>query len=189
MKRGICTYCEVTRELSSDHVPPKCLFAKPRPKLITVPSCEECNRGFAADDEYLRLVLVSRHDTGAHVDAQGVWAAAMRGLSRPNQLGLAKRFLREASEVKVRTPAGAIAGSVAVFVPETARLEGVAIRIVRGLFFHEHRQRIPKANQFKAYILDLVDPEAKGAVVLSEMVRKLLIQGKPTVIGKRAFVF
>jgi 5-methylcytosine-specific restriction endonuclease McrA len=88
MKRGICTYCGKTGAVTSDHPIPRSLFAKPRPVLITVPSCQDCNNGFSLNDEYLRLVLVSRHDTFKHPDAQSVWGAAMRGLSRPDHLGV-----------------------------------------------------------------------------------------------------
>ena len=60
---GECVYCGREAQLTSDHIPPKNLFPKPRPSnLITVPSCKRCNRSASKDDEYLRLVLVMRED-------------------------------------------------------------------------------------------------------------------------------
>jgi hypothetical protein len=188
MSERICTYCGLTCALSLDHVPPKCLFAKPRPDLITVPSCATCNGKFSKDDEYLRLVLVSRHDTGAHRDAQGVWEAAMRGLGRVDQLGLAKRLLSRAKEVELRTSAGLHIGHGAVFEPEISRIEAVAIRIVRGLYYHKYQRRIPEAHHYRSFILDLVDAKAQAALALKEMVRKLT-SSQPDVIGNRAFAF
>ena len=54
-----CIYCG-RRANSRDHVPPKCLLERPFPEnLSTVPACQECNRGFALDEEYFRVVLAS----------------------------------------------------------------------------------------------------------------------------------
>ena|SRR5579864_691359 len=188
MKRGICTYCGETGALTSDHPIPRNLFPKPRPDLITVPSCQDCNNGFSLNDEYLRLVLVSRHDTFKHPDAQGVWGAAMRGLSRPDQLGLAKRFLSRAREVNVSTAAGLHLGRAGVFEPDISRIEAVAVRAVKGLFFNEYGRRIPDEYDYKTYILDLVVPQWEGAPLLTEMVRKL-VSRQPTVIGNRTCAF
>ena len=44
------------KNLTTEHVPPKSLFPKPRPSnLITVPSCESCNVRFAQDEVLFRL--------------------------------------------------------------------------------------------------------------------------------------
>jgi len=53
-----CVYCGQTElKLTRDHVPPKCLFQRPRPKLITVPACHACNDAFKLDDEYFRAAV------------------------------------------------------------------------------------------------------------------------------------
>jgi hypothetical protein len=60
MKHNItwCYMCRSTDKLTSDHVPPKNLFPKPRPKnLITVPCCESCNAGFSKLDERFRAFV------------------------------------------------------------------------------------------------------------------------------------
>jgi hypothetical protein len=189
MRQGICTYCGQMRAVTSDHPVPRNLFpTPPPPNLITVPSCKPCNDGFSRDDEYLRLVLVSRHDTGTHPDAQGVWAAAMRGLARPGHLGLAKALISRAREIDLTTPAGLHLGRVGVFEPDTSRIEGVAIRAVKGLFFNEYRRRLPDGFTYKACILDLIDPGRPGAPRIIDMVRKLRSR-QPMVIGNRTFAF
>lgn len=64
---GACIYCGREGPLTLDHIPPRALFAEPRPAdLITVPSCQPCNVGFSKDDEYLRLVLTLKHDSYPH---------------------------------------------------------------------------------------------------------------------------
>lgn len=48
-----CVYCGRTTDPTRDHVPPRAVFPKPRPKnLVTVPACRPCNSSAAADDEY-----------------------------------------------------------------------------------------------------------------------------------------
>jgi hypothetical protein len=98
---GQCVYCGRRRQLTVDHVPPRNLFARPRPTLITVPSCAPCNTGASLDDEYFysRIVMhlgAARHPTlvrtrsdesarrlvvgqarGARLMA-GVWSLALR---------------------------------------------------------------------------------------------------------------
>jgi hypothetical protein len=55
----ICIYCQTAEATTHDHVPPKQLLRKPYPlNLLTVPSCEKCNNGYSADEEYFRLIIV-----------------------------------------------------------------------------------------------------------------------------------
>jgi hypothetical protein len=112
----------------------------------------------------------------------------MRGLARPDQLGLARSFLSRAKEVDLSTPAGLHVGRAAVFEPDIPRIEAVAIRATKGLFFHEYGRRIPDGYEYKAYVLDHVDPEAEGASQLIEIVRRL-VSRPPTLIGSRTCAF
>src|SRR5579872_3566373 len=53
-----CYLCRGTENLTSDHLPPKNLFPKPRPaNLITVPCCAACNEGFSKLDEQFRAFI------------------------------------------------------------------------------------------------------------------------------------
>jgi hypothetical protein len=188
MVEGVCTYCGKISPLSYDHVPPRCIFARPRPPLITVPSCHSCNQRFSPDDEYLRLILVSRHDTAIHPDGEGVWEAAMRGLGRPTHLGLAKRFLRGAKEVNLRSPAGLYLGRVGVFEPDIERIRSVAIRIVRGLYFHHYKLRIPDDYTYSAYPLEAVAPTASAIAALSGVIN-ILKTTERNIVGRGAFAY
>src|SRR5205823_1100030 len=49
-----CVYCGALAT-TRDHVPPANLFFTKPCNLITVPSCERCNRDASPDDENLRL--------------------------------------------------------------------------------------------------------------------------------------
>ncbi len=60
-KTGFCVLCGKEGIITREHVPPKCLFLKPRPQnTITVPLCEGCNHFYHLDDEYFRI-LASVH--------------------------------------------------------------------------------------------------------------------------------
>jgi hypothetical protein len=53
-----CAYCGAAADLTRDHVPPRVVFPKPRPKdLITVPACRPCNVSAGPDDEYFGAAL------------------------------------------------------------------------------------------------------------------------------------
>jgi HNH endonuclease len=84
VKPGVCAYCgKASTTLEPDHVPPKTLFAAPRPNnLITVPSCRRCHKATSKNDEYFRLVLSTRDDVFDHPDVSGgVLKAALRSLA------------------------------------------------------------------------------------------------------------
>ena len=58
-KIGECIYCGKIGPLSVDHIPPKSLFQHPRPNnLITVPSCDDCNKGAQKDDDYFTIRII-----------------------------------------------------------------------------------------------------------------------------------
>src|SRR5947209_13588347 len=64
-KRNKCAYCKGPNE-SSDHSPPKCLLIWPPPpamKVLTVPSCLQCNRQSSRHENLVSIVLalVGRH--------------------------------------------------------------------------------------------------------------------------------
>jgi hypothetical protein len=80
-----CVFCGCRPATTRDHVPPKALFVRPRPKLITVPACEVCN-GEASEHEERFKVFLSIKD-GPHTPAlQDFW-----------QMGVSDRFKKTTS--------------------------------------------------------------------------------------------
>lgn len=55
-----CVFCGAPDATTMDHVPPKGIFTRPRPKLITVPACETCNGGASQFDEEFKIFLSLR---------------------------------------------------------------------------------------------------------------------------------
>ena len=132
-----CAYCGATPAAERDHVPPKCLFGKPRPSLVTVPTCSSCHSATSLDDEYLRLVLTMRADVANHPDVNaGVLASALRSLSKPEARSFARRFLSTIRPVSIRSPAGLYIGQTGTYQADWQPVFRSIERTVRGLYFH-----------------------------------------------------
>lgn len=76
-----CVFCggiATTR----DHVPPKNLFLSPRPRLITVPACINCNGSLSALEDEFR-VFWSRQ----MIASDGVWTVEEHASARVSAWG------------------------------------------------------------------------------------------------------
>ncbi|HTS10407.1 MAG TPA: hypothetical protein VMP68_32885 [Candidatus Eisenbacteria bacterium] len=184
-----CVYCGEARAPSRDHIPPAGLFSKPRPAdLITVPSCSECNAGASLDDEYFRLAITAGMDPTKLPGEFDVSIEAIRKLGRREKLGLAKTVLSGFKRESLYTPAGVYVGEKGALTVDRARVQRVVVRIVRGLFFHHFRKRLP-ASATVSVVSDwftpvLPDEEVRACV---ESVLCLLSVAKPVVIGSGVF--
>ncbi len=180
---GICAYCGQTKPVTFDHVPPKNLFPKPRPSnLITVPICNECNRGTSLDDEYFRLVVSMEIRAAQHPAAQRVLPSVYRSMERPEARGLKITLLNRIRDVNLISPLGLYVGKARAYKVDYPRLERVAERIVRGLFFHHRGKPVPSTCGIKAWCL--------AGRAVPEGIRQVVggIQGsKSYEIGKRTF--
>ncbi|MBX7046001.1 MAG: hypothetical protein K1X86_09200 [Ignavibacteria bacterium] len=48
-------------------MPPESFYLKPLPaNIVTVPACDKCNRDYQKDEEYFKLMVVSKDGTGAN---------------------------------------------------------------------------------------------------------------------------
>jgi hypothetical protein len=186
----VCTYCGRPNPTSVDHVPPRSLFAKPRPSnLVTVPSREPCNVGASQDDEYFRLTIALRHDLD-HPDANAAMDAAVRSLSRPEARGLWTDLMKSSREVELRTRGGLIVGRTSVYFPDVRRLCRVVERITRGLFFHETGRRLPNRYQVTAYLPPETDNASTAAALAPFQALAAALAGKPPrFVGKRVLSY
>lgn len=149
LQRDQCIYCGSEESITSDHVPPRCLFSKPRPHLITVPACEKCNNGAKLDDEYFRIVVSA--GVQDNLEGQRVWReGAIRTLRRSEKLQ--KNLLSNTKAVEIITPAGVIIGAGHAFKAENNRIKRVVVRIVRGLLWHHYRVKTDPQTIFDLYV-------------------------------------
>lgn len=170
MDLGECIYCGEQRELTRDHVPPRCLFSKPRPKLITVACCEDCNREFARDDEYFRIAITTGIDREKFPKENADSVRAINSLARQESLGFARSLL------------GKYQPNPGRFTIDAKRIGIVLNRTVRGLFFHHTNVRMPANTTFEFRpINDKLKIHAEGRERLDRLA------GNLTTIGSGIF--
>lgn len=187
---GRCLYCGSTEALSDDHVPPKALFPNPRPSnLITVRSCRACNEGASKDDEYFRLVISMRHDTGDHRAVTQVLPALYRSLQKPAKKGFQQALLNSIREMDIVTSGGIYCGTVSGYDVNLARLSRVATRITTGLFYHEFGKRLPSGYHVSAHLVDwLIDVGGDVKTRVIELFKEV-VRNPPHIIGDGVFAY
>ena len=141
-----CVFCgKNTHKITQGHAPPKNIFPKPWPSnLITAPECEDCNKAAEKDDDYFRLILLSRHDIARHPEALKILPKVLRSLEREEAVGLRKKFEKSLKVKGCFTPEGVYLGDGVTYLPETERIYRVLIRTIKALYFkHSGKQRLP----------------------------------------------
>jgi hypothetical protein len=94
------------------------------------------------DDEYFRLCLCMKEETGGHPDAKANLPTIFRSLNRPEAEGFKRAVLQSSFVVPQITPSGLYIGQRSGFNVDLTRLFRVVERTVRGLYFHETGKRI-----------------------------------------------
>ncbi|WP_425396285.1 hypothetical protein [Aeoliella sp.] len=152
-----CIYCGEPAT-GRDHVPPVCLFSKPRPSnLITVPACEQHNGKQSKDDEFFRLQLCARTEAGKSPGILKHYKAIERSFRRPEASGLVEKW-NEHTRIRWDTSAGGILQPRYQIRQDFQRQAMVAGRIVRGLYYHEVGEMLPLTVNALA-IMDLAFDE------------------------------
>jgi hypothetical protein len=147
----LCVFCGKLPAKTKDHIPPKGIFPKPRPELITVPACLRCNRGTSRIEETFRVYLSLR--VGVNNDAtSNLWNnEAMRTLRHNPRLR--NRIIRSTRPISVRSPAGIIlADRIGGLWPPEAH-DPVIEKIIRGLYFYHYREILGARVEIKIHWL------------------------------------
>jgi len=147
-KERTCAYCGEFKSLTRDHVPPKNLFQKPRPQnLITVPCCEDCRGGWSADDEYFRIAVTVNSNAEGNPSAMNNFKVIMRSLRKPGKWKFARHINQSLGHVSVQTPGGIYLGKAPAIKVQAKRIDRVAQRIIRGLFYEEFKVPVPEGYE------------------------------------------
>lgn len=166
-KQGICAYCGEFKFITRDHIPPKNLFQKPRPQnLITVPCCEDCRGGWSADDEYFRLAVTVNSNAEGNPNAMKNQEVIRRSLRKIGKWKFSQHINQSLGHVSIQTPGGLYLGKAPVIKVQKKRIDRVAQRIIRGLFFEEFKMPVPNGyevtNQMRQHgvgeILSKINP-------------------------------
>lgn len=179
--QGVCVYCGKTAMLTPDHVPPKSLFLSPRPSnLITVPSCTNCNGGASKDDEYFKNAIILRDDVAIHPDVPQLLKEVMASLRRPEQENFTCAFLQKMTPVNLTTRTGLFVGRTMVMDVSGRRIRRVLNRTIRGLYYHERRERLPT----DCLVMSLPDARLPNPRIMD-----LLVEQPPKTIGNGIFSY
>lgn len=174
----MCVFCAERPAVTKDHVPPKGIFARPLPAdLITVPACEECNKGSSKEDEEFRAMLGIRVG-GWTPQGKAFWNKAALRTLRHNQR-LKREVLSSARNTEVVTPGGLYLGRHFLVPWQTSSHDNTIAKITRGLYFHHFGEILAPDVSMQAYWLQDIGDEY--ADVLGKLVRGS--------IGENAFVY
>jgi hypothetical protein len=137
-KPKLCMLCgkdESFGPMNTEHFVPRGLWAGPRPSgTKTCPAHVECNRMFAEDNDYFRLVIASDEDSRPHDEAQRV----LDGPITKMMVESPGRYLRHAKDFAFRprySRGGVYLGEQGCFPIDFQRIERVVQNIVKGLFY------------------------------------------------------
>ena len=185
----LCVYCGIQPGTTNDHVPPRALFPKPRPRLITVPCCETCRQAQSLDDEYFKNMTVMRDDVSDEPAGQRMLASVQKALWRPEGRGFATSIVRSLRRVEVRSLAGLHLGYGTTYQVDRRRLDNVMRRTLLGLYFHEVGVRLPDTHAATVFTTAAFGPvSSETEALLREMV-KTSTSGQIRLMGDRVFAY
>ena len=167
---GECVYCGKKCELTRDHVPPRCLFSKPRPSdLVTVPCCAQCNGEFQKHDEYFRIAITTGIDREKFPKENAESVRAINSLARPASLGFARSLLENYEPKSAR------------LTIDRQRIEIALYRITRGLFFNHQNVRMSENIGFEfREVTDNLKTNAEGRERIERLAANLTTIGPGT---------
>ncbi len=173
-KIGICSICGEMNELTKEHIPPKSIFLKPRPQnTITVFSCKRCNQDTKLDDEYFRFWVTA----GAHPDSKlnALWKEKVVGSSFKRSPALLKKIqkdhkklLANHAKIPLKTYDGEIVTGELLdrcYKFDMDRIEKIACKIVKGLYFHHFSKPFPHNVEFTVSDAPIVLDILKNVII------------------------
>lgn len=176
--RKICVICGVNEATTSDHLPPKSIFPKPRPEnLITVPSCADCNNNASSLDEAFRLYLALHVGDLDDETTAAYFHEALRTYKHNKKLQ--HEILGSAQPMDFITPGGVYLGQGMKLLWNSKAHDAVIERIVRGLYFHHFGEILPSDTHVSPKWFNR--PDEKFLQTMSGL--------KKEVVGNNQFVY
>jgi hypothetical protein len=190
-KTGVCVYCGSYGSITDDHVPPKAIFAKPRPSnLITVPACPKCHKLTTKDDEYFRIRLGLNDQARGHPDVNANLSSIFKSLNRVEAGKMRRQFIADSYPVEIRTPSGLYAGKGSAFRVDMNRIVRVVKRTILGLYFHETGKRLPAGHDVGVMPWDMIKQQGREAEEeVKNWLYAPLMTVEPKIIGQNVFSY
>lgn len=183
---GICVYCRNSGVVTSDHVPPKCLFPpSARLNLITVNACSKCHDTFKLDDEYFRVTLSMRDDLPQGPASQFLREQTRKTLNNKNSVGFRTAIGRAAVRVQVHSDDGEHVGEKIGLRIDAERVKRTAERIIGGLYSKYFQRPLPASHKVTVSLLDMQqDASALKSPEIQELLTLLRAHGKHLLFGE-----
>ncbi|MDD2310263.1 MAG: hypothetical protein PHH91_11845 [Desulfuromonadaceae bacterium] len=139
-KIGTCCICGQTNvQVTTDHVPPKTIFVKPRPQnTITIRACNTCNNGSSAHDQSFSVFL-SMQAIPSHEGAKLLFNTKTIDTLNSNEK-LRNRIIATAKPVYLATEQGVIYDNAMAILPDAKVYNSTLERTVRGLYYHHYKE-------------------------------------------------
>jgi hypothetical protein len=181
--QGPCVFCGKPAT-TRDHIPPKGLFAEPRPNnLITVPACGTCNQGTSEDDEFLQR-LSWFNGSECSQDANQVSQKVRRAIDKPNRKRMRAGLLQTLTPVELLTPSGLSAGIGFKLRMDGDRMSSIIRKIIKGMFWKVRNERLPIGYMVDVQLVGTAPPHES----LRENERQILAF-EERIIGDQAFAY
>jgi hypothetical protein len=149
-KSGICVYCGREGPITDDHAPPRSFYPDPPPKnLITVPCCEACNKSFAKDDDYVRLIFTTAEGLMDNPARNALLPTVKRFAERKESKNILSSLHRSLESGYYPTASGVLTKRQR-FVIDGERLDAFAKRIVKAVFYREKGYPVPSGYMIHA---------------------------------------
>ncbi len=139
-----CSYC-CQIATTVDHIPSKCLFPTIKGyNLITVPSCETCNKSYSIDEVFFRDHIAA-FTSGRSLTSDYLFDTKIRRsiVRRP---GLAVTMFNKMSKVNYYSKSGVYMGkrtAVKMSQADWDRIYRILTKNTKGLFYHHFGVSIP----------------------------------------------
>lgn len=149
MNQSLCVLCGKRAATTKEHIPPRAIFAKPRPSdLITVPSCFECNNDSSKTNESFKVHL------GLHV-----WndEPVMRTLRHNHRLR--NEVASKIEFASVVDSNDKILGEVPFGLWDSEAHSITIEKCIRGLYFHHYGSALSENTQIKTHYFKSLTPE------------------------------
>jgi len=135
-----CVLCDKNDATTTEHIPPKSMYLKPRPSnLITVPACNICNTGTSKEDEQFKVFLSFLVGDSEPETKQYFEKHVSPTIKHAH--GLRKKILENVQEVPLFTESGIYYGTSGVVEVSMGAFDVVINKCVRGLYY-QHFDKI-----------------------------------------------
>ena len=138
---GICASCGDEVQLTLEHVPPKSLFAKPRPEPLGIYTCTECNKGSSNEDELLK-VLVALGVTKLNPRGEDLSESLQRTIA--HNAKIRRKIIYDATPSEIRTDSGIFVQAGMKIPFDIKPIIPLFVKMARCLFYYEHSFIVPR---------------------------------------------